>query len=273
MYQRFFGFKDHPFQITPNPRYLYLSPGHQEALAHLRYGIEQRKGFIVLTGEVGCGKTILSRTLLNSLDEKRYDTVLIFNPQLSEKQLLRTILIELEEPKESLVAGVNLADTLYNVLLKRVQKGKQILMILDEAQDLSAELLEQIRLLSNLETDSQKLIQIILLGQPEFKVKINQRNLRQFKQRILVYYELKPLSRRQCSDYIRYRLSLVSTQSNLPRFSFWALRKIFNYTRGIPRLINHVCDKALLSAFSRLSIKVSRADISRAIADIKRLDI
>jgi general secretion pathway protein A len=270
MYQSFFGFSSYPFHITPDPRFLYLSHTHQEALAHLRYGIEQRKGFMAITGEVGCGKTLLCRTLLDSLDEKIFETAWFYNPQGSFEQVLRSMARDLDIALE----GENpLLDQINTALLAKARKKKEVLLLVDEAQNLSYGLLEQIRLLSNLETHQRKLIQIILVGQPELKVKLNQPQLRQLKQRILVYYNLDALDVTDTKRYINHRLSLVSTRPGSPRFTYGAFRKIFRYSCGVPRVINDVCDKALLSAFGRLSLKVEKQDVKKAVDNIERLTI
>src|SRR3954464_2005618 len=203
MYQSFYGFREMPFNITPDPRFLYLSPTHQEALQHLKYGVREKKGFIVLVGEVGCGKTTLCRRFLNELDPAKLDTALILNPRVTETQMLKAILTELGETKlarsqNDLVAQVNL------MLLDRIAKGRDIVLIIDEAQNLSFEVLEQIRLLSNLETDKQKLLQIVLMGQPELKEILRRDELRQLRQRILVHCELTPLSRSDLAHYIHH---------------------------------------------------------------------
>jgi general secretion pathway protein A len=204
MYQSFYGFGEMPFNITPDPRFLYLSPTHQEALQHLKYGVREKKGFIVLVGEVGCGKTTLCRRFLNELDPAHFDTALILNPRVTETQMLKAILTELGETtlarsQNDLVAQMN------RVLLDRIEKGRDIVLIIDEAQNLSNDVLEQIRLLSNLETDKQKLLQIVLLGQPELKAVLAQEELRQLRQRILVHYELHPLAADDISHYIQRR--------------------------------------------------------------------
>ncbi len=313
MYQEHYGFTAMPFNVTPDPRFLYLSPTHQDAMASLRYGVEQKKGFIVLCGEVGCGKTTLCRALLDEMDRETVDTALIMNPRITETELLRAILRELGEevpgeappPPVPVLAGhegqphllhgvsptgasavgllrqlegllvdrsanLDLTGRLNAALLKRIAAGKNIVLIIDEAQNLSFEVLEQLRLISNLETDTQKLLQIILIGQPELKAKIRQKELRQLKQRILVFYELKPLSFQQTCTYIQHRLSLAGSRGR-PRFSFWALRKIHSKSRGIPRMINNLCDKALLSAFIRDSDLVTYRDASRAVRDTEML--
>ncbi len=269
MYQEFYGLQEMPFNVTPDPKFLYLSPAHEEALSHLRYGIAERKGFIVLTGEVGCGKTTLCRALLNELDEERYETILILNPRISEQQLISAMLRELGEaaPKR---AKADLTGRLNDALIERIHNGREIVMIIDEAQNLSFEVMEQVRLLSNLETDDQKLLQIILMGQPELRAKLQEKRLRQFRQRVLVHYDLTPLDRTQTDAYIHHRLTLCGSNGR-PRFTSWALRKIFRKTHGTPRLINNLCDKSLLSAYVRNSDEVNWWDVSKAVRDIKRL--
>lgn len=267
MYTEYFGLSEMPFNITPDPKFLYLSPTHREAMAHLRYGIKEKKGFIVITGEVGCGKTTLCRALLNELDPKTHETALILNPRVHETQLLRDILKELGH-KISPKTEQDLVGTIHETLLDKVNEGKNIVLIIDEAQNLSFEVLEQIRLLSNLETDTQKLLQIILIGQPELNVKLNHNRLRQLKQRILVHYNLTPLSYKEVHNYIEHRITL-SKSSGKPTFSYWAMRKIYNHSKGIPRIINNICDKSLLSAYVNATEIVSYFDVRRAIREIK----
>lgn len=266
MYQDYFNFSEMPFNITPDPKFLFLSPTHQDALSHLRYGIREKKGFIVLTGEVGCGKTTLCRKLLNELDPDKYETALILNPRVQENQLLRDILRELGEPI-SPKSNTDLVDAINTLLLNRVQEGKEVVLIIDEAQLLSFEVLEQIRLLSNLETDTQKLLQIVLMGQPELKDKLKQKQLRQLKQRILVHFDLSQLSFKETCMYIQHRISLAQN-SGSPSFSYWATRKIYKNSKGIPRIINNICDKSLLSAFARMADSVTYHDVNRAIKEI-----
>jgi general secretion pathway protein A len=269
MYQSYYGFKEMPFNITPDPRFLYLSPTHQEALQHLKYGVAERKGFIVLVGEVGCGKTTLCRRFLNEIDPARYDTALILNPRVTETQMLKAILTELGEAKlarsqADLVAQMN------RVLLERIARGRDIVLIIDEAQNLKFEVLEQIRLLSNLETDKQKLLQIVLMGQPELKDVLARDELRQLRQRILVHYELHPLSANDVHQYIQHRLTLAGSTGR-PSFTRWALRAIHRGSRGIPRIVNNLCDKALLAAFIRDSDEVNYWDVRRAVRDTENL--
>ena len=269
MYQSYYGFTEMPFHITPDPKFLYLSETHQEALQHLKYGVTERKGFIVLVGEVGCGKTTLCRRFMNELDPQHYDTALVLNPRVNETQMLRAILAELGETQIT-NRKVDLTAQINQVLLQRIAAGREIVLIIDEAQNLSFEVFEQVRLLSNLETDKQKLLQIVLLGQPELKEKLALEELRQLRQRILVHYELRPFEREEMNRYIHHRLT-VSGSMGRPHFTPWALRHLFKASRGIPRIINNLCDKSLLSAFIRESDEVNYWDARRASRDLERL--
>lgn len=269
MYQTYFGLSDMPFHVTPDPKFLFLTQKHQEALEHLLYGIQERKGFIVLTGEVGCGKTTLSRRLLNELDSEKFDTALILNTKIEASRLPWFIFHELDaegglRPDRDPIAQLN------QLLIQRVQAGKNIVLIIDEAQNLSLEALEQLRLLSNLETDNQKLLQIVLLGQPELKEILNKKELRQLKQRVLVYYDLGLLDHQETVQHIQHRLTLSGAQG-MPTFTPHAIKKVHKTSSGTPRLINHICDKSLLSAFTRDSSTVNYFDVRRAIKDIQRL--
>jgi general secretion pathway protein A len=269
MYQSFYGFREMPFNITPDPKFLYLSPTHQDALQHLKFGVQERKGFIVLIGEVGCGKTTLCRRFLGELDTTRFDTALILNPRVTETQMLKAILTDLGETKLAR-SQVDLVAQMNRVLLERIERGRDIVLIIDEAQNLRVEVLEQIRLLSNLETDKQKLLQIVLMGQPELKQVLAREDLRQLRQRILVHYELNPLSLSDVTHYIQHRLTLAGSLG-YPSFTKWALRSIHRGSRGIPRMVNSLCDKALLSAFIRESEQVNYWDVRRAILDVRNL--
>lgn len=269
MYKEFYGLGDAPFHVTPDPRFLYLSPSHEEALSYLRYGIAEKKGFIVLCGEVGTGKSTLCRALLADLDNGHTDTALILNPRMSESDLIRCILTELGGDSRA-QGHADLLACLNDTLLAKVAQGRDIVLIVDEAQNLSFDTLEQLRLISNLETNSRKLLQILLIGQPELKEKLRRRELRQLRQRVLVFCELKPLSLAQTHHYIQHRLTLCGAKGR-PRFSSWAIWRIHRYAGGIPRIINNVCDKALLSAYIRDSDEVTLKDTRRAIADIQRL--
>lgn len=269
MYQAYYGFKEMPFNITPDPRFLYLSPTHQEALQHLKYGVAEKKGFIVLVGEVGCGKTTLCRRFLNELDAAHYDTALILNPRVTETQMLKAILTELGETKLAR-SQVDLVAQVNRVLLDRIGRGRDIVLIVDEAQNLKFDVLEQIRLLSNLETDKQKLLQIVLMGQPELKDVLARDELRQLRQRILVHYELHPLSANDVRHYIQHRLTLAGSTGR-PSFTNWALRAVHRGSKGIPRIVNNLCDKALLSAFVRDSDEVTYWDVRRALREMANL--
>ena len=272
MYRQFFGFSEDPFNITPDPKFLFLSEEHNAALTLLKYGLEQFKGFMVITGEVGCGKTLLCRTLLQSLDENLYETAWLYSSNITQEQLIRSILKELGMPVSKLPETDHF-EALNDFLLAKTNKGKAVLLLIDEAQNLSYELLETIRLLSNLETNQRKLLQILLVGQPELKVKLNQPQLRQLKQRILVYYELHPLDKKSTQQYINHRLNLTCQQPGLPKISYPAFKQIYKYSKGVPRVINNVCDKALMATYVRLSKKMEKKDVVQAIKDIERLSL
>lgn len=259
-----------PFHVTPNPRFLFLSPTHEEALQHLRYGIEDKKGFIVLTGEVGCGKTTLCRKLLEELEANEMcDTALLLNPRISETQLLKGIMKELGEESKARSKS-DLLDKMNDVLLERIHQGREIVLIIDEAQNLSFEVMEMLRMLSNLETYDQKLLQIILMGQPELNIKLKEERLRQLRQRVLVHYDLKPLKPAEVQLYILHRLSLAGSNGQ-PQFTRHAIRKIAKGSLGIPRMINNLCDKSLLASFIRNGTNVNWWDARKALKDINRL--
>lgn len=266
MYNSFYGFHESPFNITPDPRFLFFSDKHREAFNHLQFGISQRKGFIQITGEVGCGKTTLCRCLLEQLGPQ-FKTALILNPCLSPSQLLRTILQEFGIKAKSDDRVVCL-EQLNEFLLQQVEEGFDVVLIIDEAQDLSLKLLEQVRLLSNLETDQRKLLQIVLIGQPELREKLNDPSVRQLRQRITVRYHLEPLTRHEMEYYIRHRIH-ASGGNGRPSFNSGACRKIYRYSRGIPRLVNAVCDKALLAGFVAGCDKLTGRHIGRAIKELE----
>ncbi len=246
VYLEYYGLTEPPFDITPNPRFLFYSAKHREAFNHLLYGIRERKGFVQLTGEVGAGKTTLCRAMLEQL-EGHYATALILNPVMSPNELMKAIAIEFGLP----VNGLDRLDTLAVInqfLLQQVERDQDTVLIIDEAQDLTDELLEQVRLLSNLETDNRKLLQIVLMGQPELRDKLNNPRLRQLRQRITVRYHLPPLTRFEVNQYVQHRLQ-VSGANGTPHFTGPALWRIYKYSQGIPRLVNAICDKALLAGF------------------------
>jgi general secretion pathway protein A len=255
-----------PFDITPDPRFLFHSAKHREAINHLLYGIRERKGFVQLTGEVGAGKTMLSRALLEQLDS-RYSTALILNPVMTMEELMKAIGTEFglhvkRRNRLGTIAAIN------EFLVGQVGRGKESVLIIDEAQDLTDELLEQIRLLSNIELDDRKLLQIILLGQPELRDRLNNPRLRQLRQRITVRYHLAPLTRAEVAQYVQHRLELAGARG-APYFTRPALWRIFNYSRGIPRLVNAVCDKALLAGFVEQSESINYRMIRRAVRELE----
>ncbi len=247
MYEDFYGLAEPPFNITPDPRYLFFSRRHREAYEHMMFGITQRRGFIQLTGEVGAGKSTLCRLLLERLDPEQYATALILNPVMTGIQLVRSILRELGLNDRG-NDRVRLVERLNSFLLDQAAAGRDVVLFIDEAQDMPEELLEQVRLLSNLETDDRKLLQIVLIGQPELRSKLERPELRQLRQRITVRYHLGPLDRRETEAYILHRLEVAGANGR-PTFSPWAYRAIHRYSRGVPRLINAVCDGTLLAGW------------------------
>jgi general secretion pathway protein A len=265
MYNDFYGFREAPFNITPDPRFLFFSDRHREAYNHILFGLRERKGFIQLTGEVGAGKTTVCRALLEELGPQ-YRTALILNPCLTGDQLLRSILIELGlEPSDDRVTGLQ---RLNQYLLDQLAEGNDVVLIIDEAQDMDFDLLEQVRLLSNLETDQRKLLQIVLLGQPELRDKLDDSRLRQLRQRITVRYHLAPLSRRETEQYIQHRLQVVGANGR-PSFSRWAVDSIHRYSGGVPRLVNAVCDKALLCGYVTGDDHLTWRHVRRAIRELE----
>ncbi len=266
MYLDYYGLTQPPFDITPNPHFLFYSAKHREAYNHLLYGIRERKGFVQLTGEVGAGKTTLCRALLEQLDE-HYSTALILNPVMSPEEMVKAIAQEFGLP----VNGLDRLDTLSVInqfLLQQVECGKESVLLIDEAQDLTDELLEQVRLLSNLETNNRKLLQIVLLGQPELRDRLNNPRLRQLRQRITVRYHLLPLSREEVSKYVTHRLHLCGGNGT-PCFTWPAMWRIYRYTKGVPRLVNAVCDKALLAGFVAKQPKIDYKLVKRAVNELE----
>ncbi len=268
MYLDFHGFREKPFNLTPDPRFVFLSKTHKEAFAHLLYGINNRTGFIALTGEVGSGKTTVLRALLSQLDTDRHRTALIFNPYLSPTELIQNINREFGVQAHT-SNNSSLLDALNLFLLKQNAEGRTVVLVIDEAQDLQAPVLEQIRLISNLETDREKLIQIILSGQPEFLKILEKNEMRQLSQRITVRYHLMPMDFQDSVDYIHHRVEVAGGKGGV-LFSRRALKLIYKYSRGLPRLINAACDRALLAAYAKNTAKINSRIAATGIKDIRR---
>jgi general secretion pathway protein A len=267
MYEAYFGLKENPFSLSPDPRYLYLSPQHQEALNCLIYGIGERKGFMVVTGGIGTGKTTICRALLGGLDGKTA-SALIFNPALSDIELLKTITEEFGIKLVGRGTKKRYLDGLNTFLMKNFAAGKNAILLIDEAQNLSHSVLEQIRMLSNLETVREKLIQIILLGQPELKKLLALPSLRQLNERITVRYDLKPLVREDVRGYIEHRLVMAGGERVSDAFTAGSYDLIYGISRGIPRRINAICDRALLIAYGRDMRTIDRRLVREAVRDI-----
>jgi general secretion pathway protein A len=267
MYTSFFGLNEKPFSITPDPRYLYMSERHGEALAHLVYGVTESGGFMQLTGEVGTGKTTLVRTLLQNRMPENAEVAVVLNPQLSALEFLQTICEELgaETPTEQ-NSSKALIDSLNHYLLMAHADGRRTILVVDEAQNLARDVLEQVRLLTNLETSKQKLLQIILIGQPELRDLLDRTDLRQLAQRITGRYHLEPLSRDETAEYIEHRLRVAGALGEI--FDGAAKRQVFRISQGVPRLVNVICDRALLGAYAQESRRVTRKLIRRAAAEI-----
>lgn len=265
MYNQFYGFSEKPFNLTPDPKFLYLTTSHREALASMIYGIKERRGFISITGEVGTGKTTLIYTLLNNLNEK-IKTVFIYHTNTTFEQLLKNILMELNVPIDN-EDKTSLLHKLNEYLIQRLSQEETLAIIIDEAQNLPKEVMEELRMLSNLETCKSKLLQIVLVGQPELEVKLNSADLRQLKQRIGIRRQIKPLSQEESKKYIEHRLKLVgSSSSNV--FTPEAISLIVRHARGIPRTINILCDNAFLIGYSASKKKINTQIIKEVISDM-----
>lgn len=250
MYENYFGLTEAPFNCTPDPRFIFYSRKHLDAFSCLLYGIESRKGFIQITGEIGAGKTTLCRAVLDKLKYTQTHTALVLNPRLSELDLLRTIaedfgIVIKYRTKKDCFDGLN------DFLLREFNKGFNTVLIIDESQNLTLQTLEQIRLLSNLETSREKLLQIVLVGQPELRNTLNDPSLAQLRQRIHIRFHLTPLDRKEVGEYIQHRLTIAGLPGETNLFSDDALDYIYAMSQGIPRLINKLCDVSLLAAYSR----------------------
>ncbi len=266
MYREYFGLKELPFSIAPDPRYLYMSNQHQEALAHLVYGINSEGGFVVLTGEVGTGKTTVCRCLLEQIPEN-CDIAFILNPKLTVEELLATVCDELgiSHPEGNTSIKV-FVDRINDFLLDAHARGRKTVLIIEEAQNLNTEVLEQVRLLTNLETNQRKLMQIIMLGQPEFREMLSRPELRQLAQRVTARYHLGSLSRKEVAAYVNHRLAVAGTHSKL--FPDSTIGKLYRLSGGIPRLINLLCDRALLGAYVQGQDRIDKPTLTKAAREV-----
>lgn len=267
MYLKYYNLKEYPFNITPDPRFIYFGSHHKEAYDHLMYGIVSRKGFIELTGEVGSGKTTLIRAVLAALSQDDVETALILNPTLTETQLLRAILNDfgLQVRARDRLAYI---ETLNEFLLRKNREGTNVALFIDEAQDLSPQVMEQVRLLSNLETDQHKLIQMVMCGQPELKARLARPELRQLRQRITVRYHIPPLSLEESALYIKHRLWIAGSDGSVI-FQSDAVDQVYRFTKGSPRIINAVCDNALLAGYVGGLRKIDARCVKRAISQLE----
>ena len=261
MYEQYFGFAEKPFSLTPDPKYLYRSESHANAFELLQYALDRREGFVVITGDIGTGKTTLCRALLDQTDKKTF-TALLLNPFLSEEDLLKAVLHDLgvlsrgdERRSFRQPSKQELINTLHDFLLSLVPLGARAVLIIDEAQNLPLSILEQVRILSNLETDKEKLLQIILVGQLNLVPLLRSPELRQLDQRITIRYQLEPLSEEEVAAYIAHRLTIAKPTRPVT-FTPKAVELVHRYSAGIPRLINMLCDRALLNAFSAQTPRV-----------------
>lgn len=267
MYAAYFGLKENPFKLSPEPGYLFLSEQHQDAINYMTYGIQEKKGFVLISGDIGTGKTTVCRTLMNLMDGS-VETALIFNTAISDVELLEAVVkefgIEISPGGGTKKAHV---DALNEFLLKNFAEGKNAVLLIDEAQNLSYAALEQIRMLSNLETEKEKLLQIILIGQPEIKATLALPALRQLNERITVRYDLKPLSAAEVMTYIDHRLRVAGGPGKI-QFTQGAYRQVYDLSEGIPRRINALCDRALLIAYTKNIRRIDRRIVRHAARDI-----
>lgn len=272
MYHQYFGLNEAPFSIAVNPRYLFMSPRHRDALAHLLYGVESGGGFVLLTGEVGTGKTTINRCLLEQLPDNT-DVAIILNPALNALELLASACDELGIAYDPLSHSLKtLTDQLHTFLLNNHSKGRNTVLLIDEAQHLDFDVLEQIRLLTNLETNNRKLLQILLIGQPELAELLNRPELRQLNQRITARYNLEPLDLKETRAYIHHRLRVAGMSGDTGVFPDSVIRDLFKRTRGIPRLINVLCDRILLGAYGQNKLKADRQMVQTAANEVMGSD-
>ncbi len=268
MYCNYYGLKEKPFNVTSDPDFFFTSTSHQEALTHLMYGVTERKGIIVISGEIGAGKTTLCRVFLNQAHQKNIKTAFILNPNFSTKELLEAIVADfgitpVKRTKLALVEHLN------RFLLEETAHGNNAVLIVDEAQNLKPRQLEEIRLLSNLESDKEKLLQIALIGQPELKHKLNLDSLIQLQQRVVVRYHMNPLNREELAEYIDFRLKIAGMGSKNIQFSEEAKDDIFNFSNGTPRLINIICDRCLLAGFVAQSEIIDGTITQKCVSELR----
>ena len=271
MYCEYYGFRERPFNVTSDPAFFFLSSSHREALAHFIYGVNQRKGIIVISGEIGSGKTTLCRVFLNQAAQKNIKSAFIINPNFSTKELLEAIVADFgiltsKKTKLSLVNQLN------DFLLKEAMRGNNAVLIIDEAQNLKPNQLEEIRLLSNLETDKDKLIQIVILGQPELRFKLNLEKLIQLQQRVVVRYHIKPLDKAELKNYIDHRLKIAGSGLERIPFTEEAFDIIYNFSGGTPRLINILCDRCLLAGFAAHTFTIDEKIVRTCLEEVKPYD-
>lgn len=265
MYCQFYGLKEKPFNVTSDPSFFFFSHKHREAFSHLFYGVTQRKGILVITGEIGTGKTTLCRFFLNQLGDN-VKTAFILNPYFSETRLLEAIVRDFGVNQRSRTK-ISYIWELNEFLLRESKKGNNVVLIIDEAQNLSPDQLEQVRLLSNLETEKDKLIQIILVGQPELNRRLNLYELRQLQQRIMVRYHISPLEKEEIKNYITHRLKVAGPESNI-QFSEDVFQMIADFSSGTPRLINIICDRALLAGFAAQTNTIDTSILNRCLEEL-----
>jgi general secretion pathway protein A len=266
VYREYFRLKDYPFSISPDPAYLYMSGRHREALAHLIYGVNSESAFVLLTGEVGTGKTTICRCMLEDLPPD-CDIAFILNPRLTEVELLASICTEIgiDQPADNTTVGA-LVDRINRYLLSSHAAGRKTLLVIDEAQNLDSSVLERLRLLTNLETNRCKLLQIVLIGQPELRDMLDRRELRQLSQRITARFHLDPLSKRDIFDYVGHRLSVAGARRTL--FPPSLIGPLYRLSKGIPRIINLICDRALLGAYAEGRSRVDKKILLRAAHEV-----
>ena len=271
MYREFFGLKEKPFNVTSDPNFLFLSRVHKEAFSHLLYGIKERKGFLVITGEIGAGKTTLCRALLNQLDQNT-KSAFIFNPGLAEQQLLQAIVEDFGLQVGPRPSKVSLLRQLNGFLIDELTRDNNVVLIIDEAQNIKPSTLEEIRMLSNLETDREKLFQIILVGQPELKSKLNSPSMKQLRQRIAVSFHVTPLESDEVSQYINHRLAVAGSKGDI-FFPYDSVDFIYKHSGGIPRIINMICDKALLAAYVMETKDITLPIVERSMHELERVAV